>query len=268
MGRYIFNQSISKMTGYFGSPTYPEDQSITLNFPINTLRQRLPDFPADGTLEVSFVKGKVQKITVRPHAYIPALFEFFFQYAPPIEMITLSASQTTGYRQDISCLGDGVAVETEQFGNGTGHVSFYYNEDFVSPYTLLEEQKYFLDPQGLFSLESILNLRDPAYPTENNHEYSRLSEHLLTNAEIENVESRVLYIMHHSIYARKKLIFYNSFLQQVFQNQAWYKPLYKVAQFKKDVLPTLSRIEKENLDFLFKQFLNTQSTTKTAAPSS
>ena len=242
MGRYIFNQNISQMVSYFGLPTHHGEQPITLDFPTHELRQRLPNFPENGRLEIIFVQGKVQRVTVRPNVQIYDLFTALFQYEPRTEIVVFSTKRGNPYfYSDTRCMGDGVGADTQATGDKDNFTSVYYSEDFVSPYNLLEQQHYSVDWQS--------------YPTAGtSFEYPWLSERLATEADIETVDYQMVYIMHHSIYARRGLIFYNSFLRQVFESQAWYKPLYEIAQFKREVLPTLSTIEQSNLDFLFKQF--------------
>ncbi|HIK18528.1 MAG TPA: hypothetical protein IGS53_25035 [Leptolyngbyaceae cyanobacterium M33_DOE_097] len=47
---------------------------------------------------------------------------------------------------------------------------------------------------------------------------------------------------------------YNGLLKRVFEKQAWYRPLYRVNQFKQEMLPKLSTIEQSNLKFLRDRF--------------
>lgn len=244
MGRYIFNQNLAQMASYFGLPTLLGDEPITLNFPIKPLRQQVPEFPQEGKLEITFVRGVVQSVTFRPDFSTDKLFKFLFGYQAPTRIV-VSASQITGGYNDICCLGDGVGADTQLTGSGDNSVKFYYNEDFVAPYGLLEAQKYKLDPQSL----------DSVTPTKN-HEYPWLSQRQVTAADVQGADFTQLYVMFHSIYARKGLIYYNRFLSRVFEQQSWYRPLYRVEQFKREVQPKLSSVEQANLKFLRDRFLS------------
>jgi hypothetical protein len=241
MGRYIFNQTLAKMASYFGLPMPVGEEPITLEFPI-AMRRDIPDFPQDGRLEVTFVRGVVRRVTFRPDFSAKKLFAYLFEYQSPTQ-ITVAASQITGGYNDTRCMGDGVAADVQMQGNGDNFVSFYYNEDFVAPYDLLEAQKFKLDPQGL----------DQTTPTKD-HEYLWLSERQISETDVRGFDVTLLYVMHHSIYARKGLIYYNGFLKRVFEKQAWYRPLYRVNQFQKEVVPNLSTIEQFNLKFLRDRF--------------
>lgn len=243
MGRYIFNQNLAKIASYFGLPTLLGEELITLDFPVHTLRQQVPEFPQNGTLQVTFGRGVVKSVTFRPEFSAQKLFKFLFGYEPATTII-VSASQITGGYNDICCLGDGVGADTQLTGSGDNSITFYYNEDFVAPYDLLEAQKYKLDPQSL----------DSSTPTKN-HEYPWLSQRQVTEADVQGADFTQLYVMFHSIYARKGLIYYNGFLRRVFENQSWYQPRYRVYQFKPDVLPKLSATEQANLKFLRTRFI-------------
>lgn len=244
MGRYIFNQTLSKMASYFGMPTPVGEEPITLDFPTDTVRQSVPDFPPDGKLQITFVRSIVKSITFRPNFPAKKLFQFLFGYQAPLHLI-ISASQITGGYYDTACMGDGVGADTQMQGNGDNFIRFYYNEDFIAPYDLLEMQKFKLDPQGI----------DRTTETKN-HEYPWLSERQISETDIQGMDATLLYVMHHSIYARKGLIFYNGFLKRVFEKQPWYRPLYRVHPFKQEVLPKLSAIEQANLKFLRDRFWN------------
>lgn len=244
MGRYIFNQTLPKMASYFGMPDLMGEEAITLNFPIDRVRKSIPDFPQDGKLQITFVRAVVKSVTFCPDFSAKKLFQFLFGYQAPTQII-VSASQITGGYNDICCLGDGVGADTQMTGSGDNFIRFYYNEDFVAPYDLLEAQKFKLDPQGI----------DRVTETKN-HEYPWLSERSITEADIQGADANLLYVMHHSIYARKGLIFYNGFLKRVFEQQAWYRPRYRVNPFKQEMLPKLSTIEQSNLKFLRDRFWN------------
>lgn len=244
MGRHIFNQPLAKMISYFGLPTLMGEEPVTLDFATDLMRQHVPEFPQSGRLQVTFVRGIVQRVTFRPDFSAKKLFSFLFGYPASTE-ITVSASQITGGYYDTSCMGDGVGADVQMQGNGDNFISFSYNEDFIAPYDLLEAQKFKLDPQGL------------DYTTQTkDHEYPWLSERQITEADIQGADATLLYVMHHSIYARKGLIYYNGFLKRVFEKQAWYRPLYRVHPFKQAVIPKLSAIEQFNLKFLRDRFWN------------
>lgn len=242
MGRYIFSQNLAKIASYFGLPTLVGEEPITLDFPIDALRESIPEFPQDGKFQITFVRSIVKSVTFRPDFSTKKLFAFLFGYQAPTHMI-VAASQITGGYNDIICLGDGVGADTQMTGSGDNYIRFYYNEDFVAPYDLLEAQKFKLDPQGI----------DHTTETQN-HEYPWLSERQISGNDIQGMNLTLLYVMYHSIYARKGLIFYNGFLKRVFEKQAWYRPLYRVNQFKQEMLPKLSPIEQSNLKFLRDRF--------------
>ncbi|MBF2027942.1 MAG: YARHG domain-containing protein [Oscillatoriales cyanobacterium C42_A2020_001] len=242
MGRYIFNQNLAKMATHFGMPNPVGEEPITLDFPIDALRKSIPEFPQDGKLQITFVRSIVKSVTFRPDFSAKKLFQFLFGYQAPTQII-VGASQITGGYNDICCLGDGVGADTQMTGSGDNSIRFYYNGDFIAPYDLLEAQKFKLDPQGI----------DRTTETQN-HEYPWLSERQISETDIQGMNTTLLYVMHHSIYARKGLIFYNGFLKRVFEKQAWYRPLYPIHRFKKEVIPKLSTIEQANLKFLRDRF--------------
>ncbi|KAM3107848.1 YARHG domain-containing protein [Phormidesmis sp. 146-33] len=245
MGRYIFNETLAKMVPYFGLPTLPimSNEPIVLDFAIDTVRQVIPDFPQDGNLQVTFVRSVVRQVTFRPDFPAKKLFAFLFGYQPATEIKVSVNNANTGLYSDIRCLGDGIHVETQMTGGRDNYVRFSYTEDFVAPYDLLEAQQY-----KLGSLDYVTETKDNEYPW--------LSERQVTEADIQGVDVTQLYIMFHSIYARKGLIYYNDFLKRVFEKQPWYRPLYQVQQFKQNGLPKLSEIEQSNLDFLRDRFWN------------
>jgi YARHG domain len=242
MGRYIFNASLESIVSYFGLPTPIGEEPVTLDFSIDSVLEAIPDFPPNGRLQVTFVRPIARRVTFRPDFSAKKLFAFLLGYQSPTQIIVF-ASQITGGYNDIICMGDGVGVETQLTGSGDNYVSFYYNRDFVAPYDLLEAQKFKLDPQGL---DYLTQTKD--------HEYPWLSERQVTETDMQGVDATFLYVMHHSIYARKGLIFYNGFLKRVFEKQAWYRPLYQVYQFKQQALPNLTAIEEFNLKFLRDRF--------------
>lgn len=242
MGRYIFNQPLAKMASYFGFPMVLGEEPIALDFPIETLRKQLPDFPQNGRLEITFVRGIVQSVTFRPDFSTQKLFQFLLGYQAPTEIKVSLDNRNTGLYSDIRCMGDGVSVETQMTGGGDNYVRFSYNVDFVAPYDLLEAQQY-----KLGSIDFVTETKD--------NEFSWLSERPITEAEIQTADFTQLYVMFHSIYARKGLIYYNDFLKRVFDKQPWYLPRYRVHQFKQEVLPKLSPIEQSNLNFLYQRFL-------------
>jgi hypothetical protein len=88
-----------------------------------------------------------------------------------------------------------------------------------------------------------------------NVDYSWLSEQQITEADIQGIDRNVLFIMYHSIYAHKELIFYNDILDAVFKQQPWYKPRYRTAQFKMEPTAQLTAIEQFNVNFLKPRFL-------------
>lgn len=200
MGRYIFNQTLAKTASYFGLPTPIGEEPITLDFPINTVRQQIPEFPQDGKLQVTFVRGIVKSVTFRPDLSTKKLFQFLFGYQPPTEITVSSDSRNTGLYSDTRCMGDGVRADVQMTGGGDNYVRFSYNEDFIAPYDLLEAQQYKLDPSGL----------DSTTPTKD-HAYPWLSERQVNEADIQAADFTKLYVMFHSIYARKGLIYYNGF---------------------------------------------------------
>jgi hypothetical protein len=243
MGRYIFNQTLAKMASYFGLPMVTSEEPITLNFPIETLRQQFPEFPQNGSLEITFVRGIVKSVTFRPDFPTKKLFQFLFGYPSPIEIKLAIDTGNTGLYWDLRCMGDGVSAETQMTGGGDNYVRFSYNVDFVAPYDLLEAQQY-----KLSSLDFVTETKDNEFPW--------LSERPVTDADIQTADFTQLYVMFHSIYARKGLIYYNGFLKRVFEKQPWYRPLYRVHQFKQEVLPKFSPIEQSNLSFLRQRFLS------------
>lgn len=243
MGRYIFNQNLDRMVSYFGLPTLMGEEPITLDFPIEPLRQQFPEFPQNGKLQVTFLRGGVRSITLRPDFSVKKVFQFLFGYQSSTEIMLSIDNQNTGLYSDIRCMGDGVSAETQMTGGGDNYVRFSYNVDFTAPYDLLEAQQY-----KLASLDSVTETKD--------NEYRWLSERQVTEADIQTADFTQLYVMFHSIYARKGLIYYNGFLSRVFKKQSWYRPLYKVHQFKQEVLPQLSAIEQSNLKFIRDRFLS------------
>lgn len=256
MGRSIFNQDLPQMIAYFGVPTHPEvDGSIPpnpskapikLTFPTTALRQKFPDCPPDSTLAITFVEGLVQRITIHPNFPFDRLFECLFQYLPSTN-IKVSQSRIEGGATEITCMGDGVGITLEM--GQYDRVTIDYSENFTPPYNLLEEQQYFLNPVNSWNMIDLQN-----------HDYPWLSERLATVADIADADVMNLYVMHHAIYAHKGLIFYNGFLREVFRRQAWYRPQYETAQFKQQILPTLSAIAQANLKFLWQHFLAQQPT--------
>jgi hypothetical protein len=135
----------------------------------------------------------VKRITIRPDVRVPLLFELLFQYKAPVQIIVF-AHQITGGYDDIRCVGDGVAAETRMQGNGDNFTSFYYNEDFIAPYNLLAEQQYILDAQNI----------DSATETQG-HQHLWLSDRLARDADVSDQDAKLLFVMHHSIYARMAL---------------------------------------------------------------
>ena len=241
MRRSIFNESLATVVTYWGLPQLQSEIPITLNFSTDSFRQRFPDLPQNETFQITFVNNQVRGLSVSPDVDAKRLFEFLFQYPCPIQIKVDASTEMTGLYTATICLGDGVGAYLEQQGNSSGDLLLYYDDDFVAPYDLLETQDY--HPSWVYFDRPI------------NAEFSWLSERQITEADVQDVDQRMLFILYHSIYAHKGLIFYNSILESVFKRQTWYRPRYRTAQFKTEATAQLTALEQFNVDFLKPRFL-------------
>jgi hypothetical protein len=244
MGRSIFNESLATIVTYWGLPQLKGETPITLNFSTAILRQQFPDFPQDGSFQITFVNNQAKGIAVSVWISAQHLFEFLFQYQCPTQIVVDDSIESQGLYTATLCLGDGVGACVEQRGNESGETVLYYDDDFIAPYDLLETQVYqrtVLDTDYFDRLPLI--------------DYAWLSERQMTETDVQGVDDRMLFIMYHSIYAHKGLIFYNGTLESVFKRQPWYRPRYRIAQFKTEPTAQLTAIEQFNADFLKSRFL-------------
>jgi hypothetical protein len=241
MGRSIFNESLATIVTYWDVPQLQGEMPITLNFPTDALRQKFPDLPQNETFQITFVHNQVKGLFFSPAIEPKHLFEFLFQYSCPTQIKVDVATDMAGVCTATLCLGDGVGAYLEHQGNGSDYILLYYDDDFVAPYDLLETQDY--HPPWIYFDRPI------------DANYSWLSQRQITEADVENVDELMLFIMYHSIYAHRGLIFYNGILESVFKQQPWYVPRYPTAQFKTEAATQLTDIEQFNLDFLKPRFL-------------
>lgn len=239
MKRSIFNQSLAAIVNYWGLPQLQGKIPITLNFSTDALRQQFPDLPQNEAFQITFMDNQVKGVLATPAIDPQRWFEFLFQYPCPVQIKVDVSTDITGSCSATICLGDGVGAYLEQQENGSGYILLYYDDDFLAPYDLLETQDY-----------------HPTWIDQPIHaDYSWLSDRPITEADVQNVDQRSLFIMYHSIYAHKGLIFYNNILESVFKRQRWYYPRYSTAQFKTEATVQLTEIEQFNLDFLKSRFL-------------
>ncbi|BAU12397.1 serine/threonine protein kinase [Leptolyngbya sp. NIES-3755] len=182
------------------------------------------------------------RLSASPGIDAKGWFEFLFQYPCPVQIKVDSLTEIGGSSTATICLGDGVGAYLEQQGNGTGYSLLYFDEDFLPPYDLLETQDYHPSQHDFDHLFQV--------------DYSWLSDRQITEADIQAVDQQMLFILYHSIYARKGLIFYNNILESVFKQQSWYCPRYSTAEFKTARINQLTPIEQFNAKFLKSRFLS------------
>ncbi|WP_193193834.1 protein kinase domain-containing protein [Nostoc sp. MG11] len=84
-------------------------------------------------------------------------------------------------------------------------------------------------------------------PTVNN--YSWLSQRLVTDADLDGKDGFELDIMRNSIFASHGRRFVTPGLQNYFNNQPWYRPIYSPKQFPSKLL---SKLEQRNVDYIGK----------------
>jgi hypothetical protein len=241
MKRSIFDEPLATAVNYWGLPQLQGETPITLSFSTDLLRQEFPDLPRNEAFQITFVHNQIKGLFFSPAIDPKRLFEFLFQYSCPTQIKVDVSTDMAGVCTVTLCLGDGVGTYLEQQENGSGYILLYYDDDFVAPYDLLETQDY--HPPWIYFDRPI------------DANYSWLSKRQITEADVQNVDEWMLFIMYHSIYAHKGLIFYNSILELVFKQQLWYVPRYSTAQFKTEVTAQLTNIEQFNLNFLKPRFL-------------
>lgn len=190
MGRSIFDQPLATIVNYWGLPQLQGDIPITLSFPTDALRQQFPDLLQNEAFQITFMDNQVKGVLAAPAIDPQRWFEFLFQYPCRVQIKVDVSTDITGLCSATICLGDGVGAYLVQQENGSGYILLYYDDDFLAPYDLLETQDY--------------------YPTWINQltyaDYSWLSQRRITEADVQSVDQRSLFIMYHSIYAHKGLI--------------------------------------------------------------
>ncbi|MER3436130.1 MAG: hypothetical protein C4288_22895 [Leptolyngbya sp. ERB_1_1] len=188
MGRSIFDQTLSTIVAYWGLPQLQGEIPTTLNFSTEALRQQFPDLPQSEIFQITFVDNQVKGLFAAPAIDAKRWFEFLFQYECPVQIQVDVSIDNTELCTTSICLGDGVGAYLEQQGNGSSSILLYYDDDFVAPYDLLETQDY----HPCWSDR-------PIYA-----DYSWLSDRQITEADVQGVDQRMLFIMYHSIYSNPK----------------------------------------------------------------
>ncbi|MBW4645508.1 MAG: YARHG domain-containing protein [Goleter apudmare HA4340-LM2] len=89
----------------------------------------------------------------------------------------------------------------------------------------------------------------PQIDTTTSNNYSWLSQRLVTDADLDGKDGFELDIMRNSLFARHGRKFDTTGIQEYFNNQSWYRPLYSPKAFP---VKLLSRIEQRNVDYIAK----------------
>jgi serine/threonine protein kinase, bacterial len=96
---------------------------------------------------------------------------------------------------------------------------------------------------------SVATTSQPPKMTTTINDYSWLSQRLVTNADLDNKDGVELDIMRNSIFARHGRRFDTPGLQEYFDRQPWYRPIYLPKNFPTNLL---SKIERQNVDYISK----------------
>ena len=104
-----------------------------------------------------------------------------------------------------------------------------------------------VNPNLLELNEDKLN-RVQSHSPDINNNYDWLSNREVTQSDLKNKTARELSLMRNSIFARKGRKFNNYQLQEYFNQQLWYQPLYSPEEFSSNSL--LSPLEKRNASYI------------------
>lgn len=94
----------------------------------------------------------------------------------------------------------------------------------------------------------------PPVDTTTLNNYLWLSQRLVTDADLDDKSGFELDIMRNSIFAIHGRRFDNTELQNYFNNQPWYRPIYSPKIFP---LKLLSKLEQQNVEYISKYQANT-----------
>ncbi|MEA5472593.1 YARHG domain-containing protein, partial [Spirulina sp. 06S082] len=122
-----------------------------------------------------------------------------------------------------------------------------------SEFSSIEEENNIATPSEIN--DTPLVSESPSIPIEpspsssilSDSSYSWLSDHRVTETDLQGKSARELSIMRNSIFARKGRIFRSPELQSFFNSQPWYRPIYSPDQFPSSLVTPL---EQENAQII------------------
>ncbi|ABA21322.1 serine/threonine protein kinase [Trichormus variabilis ATCC 29413] len=112
----------------------------------------------------------------------------------------------------------------------------------VTTQTIVPSPQQQVDPSPVPSITSA-----PIDVNINNNNYLWLSQQAVTDADLDGKDGYTLDIMRNTVFARHGRRFDNPGLQDYFNNQPWYNPIYSPKEFP---LKLLTRLEQRNVDYI------------------